>query len=44
MSCAEKPTARDALCLVDEYAERSPTRKEAFIRATKETGVSVAAL
>jgi len=44
MSSAEKPTARDALCLVDEYAERSPTRKEAFIRAAKETGVSVAAL
>ena len=44
MSSAEKPTARDALCLVNEYAERSPTRKEAFIRAAKETGVSVGAL
>ena len=32
------------MCLVDEYAERYRTRKEAFIRAAKETGVSVGAL
>ena len=44
MSCAEKPTARDVLYLVDKYAERSPTRKEAFSRAAKESGVSVGAL
>ena len=38
------PTARDVLYLVDKYAERSLTRKEAFSRAIKETGVSVGVL
>ena len=44
MSSAEKPTVRDALYLVDKYAERSFPRKEAFVRAAKESGVSVGVL
>ena len=32
------------MCLVDEYAKRSPTKKEAYCRASIDSGVSVGAL
>ena len=44
MSTSEGTGARDALYLVDKYASRSPTRKDAFRLASEESGVSVGAL
>ena len=44
MSCVETLIARNALCLVDEYAKRSPARKEAYSGASIDSGVSVGVL
>ena len=38
------PRARDVLSLVDKYASHSPDRSTAYLKASRKSGVSVAAL
>ena len=44
MFAAKHISGRDALALVDKYASRSPTRKDAIRLASQETGCSVGAI
>ena len=44
MFAAKHVSGRDALALVDKYASRSPTRKDAIRLASQEIGCSVGAI